>query len=329
MSEAPEPRSLGDGIHQLPLPLPFTSPRWVNAYVVEGGDQLTLIDCGCDWEPGRQALTDGLVAIGMGGATIDRLVVSHLHPDHVGMAPRVVAEHGARFVMHRRAARLVARYNDSTAMVRRNLVLSARHGVPDHDALVLADVGPRPDFMPLLDPPDEVVEDGDLIDVGGGRHLEVLHTPGHEPSHICLRDSRSGVVFSGDHVLPRITPVIMFDEDYDDVLADYLQSLESLASLDIGLTYPAHGSLIELGTRRAEQILLHHRRRLGAMSDRVHHTPLTAWQLMGAVFRPNLGPVEQRLALRETVSHLEHLRLSGRVRGEDRDGVLWYLGRPS
>ncbi|MGA7269676.1 MAG: MBL fold metallo-hydrolase, partial [Acidimicrobiia bacterium] len=221
----PDPRTLGDGIHLIPAPLPFDTPAWVNCYAIEAGDSIVLIDCGCDWEPGRMALHQGLAAVGLAGAPLQSLVVSHLHPDHVGMAGRVVRETGARFVMHRRAARLVDRYNDTPGLIERNLALAARHGVPSPQARALSDMGPRPDYMPLIDPPDLVVDDGDTLDLGSGRHLEVLHTPGHEPSHICLRDSLTGTVFSGDHVLPRISPVIMFDEDFDDVLGDYLHSL--------------------------------------------------------------------------------------------------------
>jgi glyoxylase-like metal-dependent hydrolase (beta-lactamase superfamily II) len=327
MTDLPEPRTLGHGIHLIPLPLPFASPRWVNAYAIESGDGIVLLDCGCDWEDGATALRLGLEATGLGSAPISTLIVTHLHPDHVGMAPRVLREHPARLLMHRRAARLVERYNDTPGSVKRNMILSQRHGVPDMEALALADVGPRPDFMPPIDPPDVVVDDGDVVELGEGRRLEVLHTPGHDPSHICLRDEQSGVVFSGDHVLPRITPVIMFDEDFDDVLADFLASLEKLAALPIGLTYPAHGGIIERGAQRVDQIVLHHQRRLSLMEERATAAPLTAWRLMASVFRPGLTRLEQRLALRETVSHLEHLRLGGRLRGEDRDGVLWYRGR--
>jgi glyoxylase-like metal-dependent hydrolase (beta-lactamase superfamily II) len=326
--DAPPPASLGDGIHLIPVPLPFRSPSWVNCYAIETRDGVALIDCGCDWERGRAALDAGLTVSGLAGAPVHTLIVSHLHPDHVGMADRVVAEHQARFVMHRRAARHVGRYNDTPGFVARNLDLAARHGVPDHHVHTLADVGPRPDYMPPISAPDTVVDDGDQLDLGGDRHLEVLHTPGHDPSHICLRDSLSGVIFSGDHVLPRISPVIMFDEEYDDVLADYLGSLKRLLTVPIGLTYPAHGTIIERGAARVEQIVLHHERRLAQMVSRADAAAATAWEMMEAIFRPHLSPADQRLAFRETVAHLEHLRLRKRLAAHDRDGVVWYRRRP-
>lgn len=320
----PPPRSLGEGIHLIPAPLPFPSPSWVNCYALEAGQGITLIDCGCDWQPGYDALRAGLAEVGLAGAPIHTLIVSHLHPDHVGMADRIRAEEGARLVMHRRAAHRMDRYNDTPGFVARNLELAERHGVPGQEAGALAGDPARPEFMPPLDPPDLVVEDGEHIPLGGARYLEVVHTPGHDPSHICLRDSRRGVVFSGDHVLPRISPVIMFDEEYDDVLGDYLNSLARLLEIPIGLTYPAHGGIIERGSARVEQILLHHDRRLDQMRQRAESLPATAWEMMAAVFRPHLSPEQQRLALRETIAHLEHLRLAERLRREDRDGVVWY-----
>ena len=107
--------------------------------------------------------------------------------------------------------------------------------------------------MPLIDRPDHTVVDGERIDIGGGRWLEVIHTPGHEPAHICLRDPRTGILFSGDHVLPRISPVIMWDEDLGDPLGNYLASLQKLLGMSPRVTYPAHGTLIDRGDERADK----------------------------------------------------------------------------
>jgi len=292
--------------------------------VIEGRGKLTLIDCGVDWAGGHNALTEGLTRLELDPATIETLIVSHLHPDHVGMAPRVVKEWGPRTVMHARAAKLVDRYNDSEGFVQRTRELADRHGVPPHAKPAFVEVGERPDWMPPIDAPDQVVDDGDMIPIDAGRRLEVLFTPGHEPAHICLRDSLTGVLFSGDHILPRITPFVGYDELFDDVLGDFLESLRRVEQLQIGTTYPAHGAVIEHGSARAEQILLHHQRRLLDMLDVIDPSGTTSWEVMERVFRPNLGPLEQRLALRETVAHLEHLRIEKRLRSFEIEGTTKY-----
>ena len=324
MSDTALAQSLGQGVSIITLPLPFRPPPSVNAYLIEGVQGLTLIDCGADWPGGWEALIEGLAALGLGSGDIHTLIVSHLHPDHVGMSPRLAEEWGLKTVMHARAARLIERYNDTDGYSRRTTELADRHGIPPAQHRAFVDVGPRPDWMPPIDPPDHIVEDGDRISIDGSRHLEVMHTPGHEPAHICLRDSRSGVLFSGDHILPRITPFVGYDELFDDSLGEFLESLERISRLRIGLTYPAHGAMVEHGSARADQLLAHHQRRLGDMMEVIDPTGTTAWEIMERVFRPNLSPTEQRLALRETVAHLEHLRLAGRLVRLDSNGVLSY-----
>lgn len=321
----PSPRSLGNGIHLIPAPLPFKSPAWVNTYAIESNGGLLLIDCGTDWEPGRQAIRLGFAELGLDESAVHTLLVSHLHLDHVGMSGRLVREWGCRFVMHQRAVKLVDVYNDTPGYIERLKEMASIHGVPD-SVREETTSAIRPDYMPLINPPDHTVEDGDVIDLGGGRHLEIVHTPGHEPSHICVRDNRTGILFSGDHVLPRISPVIMYDTLLDDPLGDYMSSLLKLVDLDIGVTYPAHGTLIDQGDERARQILLHHDRRLLDMADLVREGDTTAWSVMLKSFRPNLDALQSRLAFLETISHLEHLRLTGRIRDEDRNGKTIYRG---
>jgi glyoxylase-like metal-dependent hydrolase (beta-lactamase superfamily II) len=225
--------------------------------------------------------------------------------------------------MHRSAATSFETYNDTPRLQRWTEAFGRVHGVPSDLVVAFADIT-RPAFMPFLSAPDVVVDDGDHIPIGAGRHLEVLHTPGHEHSHICLRDSRTGILFSGDHVLPRITPVIMWDESEADVLGLYLESVSRIVLMRVGLTYPAHGSILERGSLRAEQILLHHQRRLSGMEETVERGPVTAWDVMEAVYRPHLNSLEQRLALRETVSHVEHLRALGHVTSFTEDELVWY-----
>lgn len=321
----PSPRTLRDGIHLIPAPLPFKSPPWVNIYAIEDEQGILLLDCGADWPDGRTALSGGLADLGLDEAAVHTLLVSHLHPDHVGMAERLREELGCRVVMHERAAmgRLDA-YNDTPGFYERFRRIALEHGVPTTLATAVTDQ-PRPEYMPILAPPDHVVADGDIIPLGGDRHLAVLHTPGHDDAHICLRDSRTGTLFSGDHILPRISPVIMYDPEIDDVLGDYMGSLRRLIDLGIGLTYPAHGTVIDRGDERARQILLHHDRRLLDMADLVRQGPTNAFHVMVESFRPNLDGVQTRLAFLETIAHLEHLRLTGRVRRDDDGVVVAYL----
>ena len=322
--DIPRPETLGNGIHMIPVPLPFKSPPWVNAYAVETESSLLLIDCGADWPDGRFALSEGFRTLGLDESAVETLLVSHLHPDHVGMADRLRDELGCRVVMHERAEQgRLERYNDTPGFLAQLREVALRHGAPRTAAEHAAST-PRAEYMPILEPPDNVVAEGDKIDLGRGRHLQVLYTPGHDDAHICLRDSRTGILFSGDHILPRISPVIMYDPAITDVLDDYMSSLRRLIDLQIGVTYPAHGTLIARGDERAHQILLHHDRRLLDMADLVRRGDTNAFEVMLKSFRSNLDPIQIRLALLETIAHLEHLRLGGRISADTREGITVY-----
>lgn len=315
--------SLGEGIHQVTLPLPFASPRSVNCYLVEGEAGLTLIDCGV-LDPATMHTLEGAIAQVGQGAPLQRLIGSHLHPDHMAAAATMAADHDCEFVMHATTGDQVAGYNDWTLRRDDIVELVRRHGGPDEAVAAFSEIWPRPDWAGSAIAPTRPVEHGDRLELGSGRHLEVVYTPGHHTTHICLRDSLTGHLFSGDHVLPRITPYVAVDLDGGDALADFLTSLELVENLDPGLTYPAHGAIIEQGKGRARQITLHHQRRIGAMLDEMQGGPITAWAAMEATFRPDLDLQSQYLAFQETLAHLEYMVRHGRAhRIEDDQGTRY------
>ena len=304
--ESAHATSLGHQISQIRLPLPFPRLRWVNAFVIEGEGGLTLIDCGVDSADGWDALSIGLKTLGHSVADIETVVGSHLHVDHMGMAGRIVEAASARFVMHKAAPVGIAEYNDWSIAATYQSGLAARNGAPAGALAEMREPQPRAEWATRTMFPTDLVVDGGAIEVDVDRTLEVLYTPGHDEAHICLVDSRTGVLFSGDHVLPRITPVVAYDAA-SDRLGVYTESLQRIEDLGFGLTYPAHGTVIERGSTRARQIILHHERRLGGITQELRHGPKTAWDILEAIFRPNLLVFEKRLAFAETLAHLDHL----------------------
>ena len=320
MSAAPVP--LGEGIHRVTLQLPIPSPPAVNCYIIEGAAGLTVIDCGVEQRERLDELQNAITEIAGGSAQVDNLVCTHMHFDHMGGAAAFVRANQSGFVMHRTAGGLLDHYNDWSLILERMLHWARRSGAPAEDLEAMAE-WPRPDYAGWAIAPTRPVEDGDRIALGHDRYLEVIHTPGHHLTHICLRDSRTGRLFSGDHILPRITPFIAHQDDRD-ALAEYLDSLERIELLDPGITLPAHGATVEQGRARARQITLHHQRRLGAMTQVTRARPATAWEVMTEAFRPDLTVQQRFLAFQETLAHLEHLVAQGKLRRTAQNDLLRY-----
>jgi glyoxylase-like metal-dependent hydrolase (beta-lactamase superfamily II) len=316
--------SLGDGIYRIELPLPFPTPRAVNCYLFEGDRGLTLLDCGIDGSEEFAMLNRALAGFGFAVSDLHRLVGSHLHVDHMGMAKRIIGSTGCEWVMHSSTKAEVPHYNDWSPRRDDLARLVAASGAPPEGVARFGRTFTRPGWFSEALQPTHPVEDGDRIPLSGSRHLEVIFTPGHQANHLCLHDSRTGQLFSGDHVLPRISPFIPYTGERQDHLGTYLASLDRIINLDVRETHPGHGPTIERGSARAHQILLHHQRRLETILGILIDGPRTPWDVMGAVFRSNLSSLEERLAFQETMAHLEHLRLEGRVERDRLDGCWRY-----
>jgi len=179
-------------------------------------------------------------------------------------------------------------------------------------------------------PPHEaitLVEDGEEIDLVGERY-RVIWTPGHSDGHICLFRERDGVFLAADHVLPRITPNVGLYSKRDRVnpLGDYLNSLEKVANLPASIVLPGHGEpFVDLAGRTAE-IIEHHRQRemeiLALLEERPQHAYELAEQLFGHRWNNSEA---RRMAVAETLSHLEHLRFGGQVeQRRTSDGLILY-----
>lgn len=315
---------LGDGVFRITLPLPFPSPRSVNCYLFEGSGRYSLLDCGVDGDTEYELLGSALRSLGADLDDVRRLIGSHLHVDHIGMAKRIVEQTGCEWVMHASTVTEVAHYNDWSMRRRFLTELVAAAGAPEETVAQFRGEFSRPAWFAEAIPPTHPVEDGDVISLDRNRALQVIYTPGHQLNHLCLIDSRTGRLFSGDHVLPRISPFIPYTDTDSDHLGAYLESLQRIVDLAPRLTYPAHGPTIERGAARAHQILLHHERRIDSMLEELSQAPRTPWQIVETVFRPHLSPLEQRLAFQETMAHLEHLRRTGRVERTLVDGRWWY-----
>ena len=191
------------------------------------------------------------------------VVVTHIHPDHYGLAGRVREASGAWVGLHPAdAALLQGRYVETDELVERMGQLLALSGVPEDKRPDLAHASMEIRSLVSMAEPDVLLEDDQKLDLAGW-DLRTIWTPGHSPGHICLYSDHHRLLLSGDHVLPRITPNISFHSQQDpNPLGDYLESLARMRYLDPDEVLPAHEyRFADLGAR-LDEIDGHHAARL-------------------------------------------------------------------
>ena len=286
----------------------------MNAYLVAGA-QATLVDCGI-LDPSRGAdeswstLREALELCDVAPQAIQRLVVTHPHADHYGMAARFVNETGAELWMHQDVSRELSSYEEPGGRVAR-----LREALEPDLAGELAGLVEGDDWRPYLSgivQPSRRVRDEERF-VAGEREWTVLHTPGHSRSHFCLWSEADGLLASGDHLLGSITPHVEAGLEEEDSLGDYMDSLERVEKLAPRLVLPGHGRPFEGGAERARATLRHHDRRLGAILQVVRHRPRPLDEITGEIFGTDLTGGERRLALGEALAHLDYLERRGEV----------------
>lgn len=281
------------GVFRLVLPLPFPGLERVNAYLLRSAEGSTLVDCGIrspspERDHGWEDLVEALTVCDTAPDDIERLIVTHSHIDHYGMAARLVEETGCELWMHSAARDEIEIYRDPAGAAEKLRELLADHGVGREE---LGELTAFEDWRPFVSgvvPPSKALS-GDESFFAGVRSWTTVHTPGHARSHICLWAAEDGLLVSGDHLLPTITPHIDFQRGADaDPLGEFLESLEKIEQLDPAMVLPGHGRPFLEGAERARVIARHHDRRLGSILQVIRHEPRSASEIVDEIFGPAL-----------------------------------------
>lgn len=329
------------GLWSIPVPIPINPLRYVLVYAFELADGgVALVDAGWDTDEAWNALTDGLGTLGANLGDVRTVVVTHIHPDHYGLAGRVREASGAWVGLHPAdAALLHERYVDVDGLMASMRALLALSGVPAATLPDLSQASMQVRTFVSMAPPDVLLEDQQLIDVPGW-DLRAIWTPGHSPGHVCLFSDERRLLLSGDHVLPRITPNISFhSQQVPNPLGDYLDSLARMRHLEPDEVLPAHEYRFSDLSSRLTEIERHHAARLAAIEAAIAARPgSTVWELTTSLAwsRPweDVPPYMRRAANGETLAHLVLLEHRGRVRREPGIPARFYLedgssgGRP-
>lgn len=326
----PEAREVATNIWKITVPIPFPL-RTVNMHALVGAEGWVLVDAGMGVPDARAAFEAGLEHAGLSIQRLRGIVLTHHHPDHIGLSGELHEKTGVPVYMHP-IDEAVLQIMWSGAMPQRYGNVSKfllQHGTPPSDIWV-SRVEPNVMRSIIHVPPHEaitLVEDGQYLDLLGERY-RVIWTPGHSDGHICLFRERDGVFLAADHVLPRITPNVGLYSQHDrpNPLGDYLDSLHKVEALPATIVLPGHGEPFPDLAGRVRELIEHHREReeqiLGLLDGQAKHAYAVALQLFGHRMTNNES---RRMAVAETLSHLEHMRLNGIVTQQHTpEGMILY-----
>jgi glyoxylase-like metal-dependent hydrolase (beta-lactamase superfamily II) len=305
---------LAGGVRRATLPLP-TPPGHVHVYLLPGDDGWTLVDTGLgvpDLDAWLRELLRGL------DAPVARIVITHMHPDHVGGGEQAAAATGASVLQGALDYAQCERVWGDPGWPDRVADWFEANGAPAAATEDLRRRGAAFGSLIRFVRGPEPLREGDLV--AGWRVLEL---PGHADGHVALH--RDGVLVAGDHLLPQITPAVgLYPDSRPDPLGDYLASLERTIALAPALALPGHGEPVADPVARAHELVEHHAQRLEETAAALASGSRTGYDVSHALFGGELDPMGRRFAVAETLAHLARLVAIERARRDEDGGTIFY-----
>jgi glyoxylase-like metal-dependent hydrolase (beta-lactamase superfamily II) len=303
------------GIRRVTFALPLGIDH-VHCYLLPGsGGGWTVVDTGLGLPDAGERWTRTLDEL---GAPVERIVITHFHPDHVGAAADVAALTGAPVLQgaddYDQCLRTWGELRDEERMP----AYLHEHGVPAREVESFREEAAA--FVRLV----RFARGPELLTAGGRVDgWEVLHLPGHADGHLAFL--RDGILVAGDTLLGSITPNVgLYPDSRPDPLGDYLSSLERIAELAPRVALPGHGELIDDPAGRARELISHHEERLDQTVAALDGRPRSAYEVSLSLFPEPLSATLRRFALAETRAHLEYLVRRDSAQRIDDDGRVSY-----
>ncbi len=332
LGEAPLPGqavTVAPGVLWLRLPLPM-SLNHINVYAVRDGDGWSVIDTGVNL-PDARAAWDMALTGPLEGRPVRRVICTHMHPDHIGLAGWLCRRFDAPLVMTRLeyvTGRMLLADTGRPAPEDAVPFLRAAGWDADRIETWRREFGQFGRIVAPLPSGFRRMSEGDILRIGTG-DWRVVIGQGHSPEHACLWNEAEGLLLGGDQILPRISSnVSVFPTEPDaDPLGDWLSSLERMKALlpDDLLVLPSHGEPFIGVQPRLDALIRGHHTALKRL-ERTLRQPSRAIDVFSALFARAVGEGVVGMATGEALAHLNYLEQRGRVsRTRDADGVDWWL----
>lgn len=322
---------ISDAVGRVPLPLPLAELRSVNCYVVRGPDGVTLIDPGWVWPETTAALEAGMAAMGLALDDVSRILITHSHWDHYSQAYRWHLDRGTDLFLGDGERHSIQAWKDLDGAFPLQVGLLQRAG--DDTRARLLEEHPVSETERATDfgDPTTYLEGGETI-TGSDVPIHVISTPGHTRGHLVFEDTTHQMLFTGDHVLPRITPSIAYERSPDRLaLRSYLSSLQLLLDRPDATMLPAHGAVQPSVHARATELIAHHDDRLKVVADLVAQGARTALEVASRMTwtrrektLEQLGDDHSWTAVLEAAAHLELLVWRGELAKDESGEVDLY-----
>lgn len=300
------------GVYRINLPLPWELDT-VNVHLVELEEGFLLVDAGFGTDVCFGALEKSITEGGLRWKDIRKLCITHMHPDHVGLAAHILELSGADLLMHADEAEYLAQSaNTGRNMAFFDKALAAAGTPADLQERVHKSFTQIRSTFKVLKPAWPL-RGGETMPVAGGT-LEFVWTPGHSPGHMCLYSPEHGYLISGDHILEEITPNITWHPERD-TLADYLSSLEMLIPYPVRRVLPSHGNPFEGHGDWIRATHRHHAERCDRIVQSIAQGADTAHAIVLDMWQGKLSAFHYHFAVLEILAHLEYMRRKGRLTG--------------
>lgn len=319
-------------LYTITIPLPNNPLKATNSYFIQGKGKNLLIDTGFNQAECREAIDEAMREIGFSMENTD-IFVTHVHGDHSGLIgylakpdTKVYCGDYCAQVFADRGGGIGSNYISEQIIQSGLLKMGMVNDVRIH---------PGVKYASGKFPTATVVRDGDLLEVGDFT-FRCIETTGHAPDHICLYEPKLKILFSGDHILGKITPNntiwnAPWTVDYD-YLEAYLKNLDKIASMQINLTLPGHREILTDCYARIDELKTHHQTRLDNIleifeKEKMNGAEVASQMKWSLTIKSwdEFPPSQKFFATGEALSHLTHLVCKGILAKELHDGVVYYF----
>lgn len=322
------------------FPISFEGLNFVCMYLLKIDGSNVLIDGGLNLGDWKNKFFSALEKFNISVKNIDYCIVTHDHIDHIGLIKILKHKNpNMQILMHKITHELIKWDTDvkNEAEVKRIAVELAdqmmTYGMSEEQGEKIVHFYTNWRKMTPYHKPDRILNDNDEI-LFDSNKLKIIWTPGHAAGHICIFDVNNRYLFSGDHILSRITPHIgsfmlnpLLKKEYDltNILDYYLTSLDKIDKLDAKIIFPAHQEVIYNPHERISEIKKHHDNRLYEISNVIKNNPLTPFRVSQIHFGEKLSDINTLLGISEVISHLIYLEVQGKVQRFEKNGVIHFV----